>query len=149
MGQSLRLLVCSEAEADLYAYRRGREPGRIVRMIRGRRCTVLDRCMAEWAAAMQFPYCFEGTWESWATSMRELKWPADAKVLLMVTVLDRVLPRAKADFAEMLRSLETLAAGNAEFATGMEIVLQCDSAHAEDVQVRLDGIGAKIRPMEE
>jgi hypothetical protein len=149
MGQSLRLLVCSEAEADLYAYRRGREQRRIVRMIRGRRCTVLDRCMAEWAAAMQFPYCFEGTWESWRTSMRELKWPADAKVLLMVTALDRVLPRAKADFAEMLRSLEALVAGTEESATGMEVVLQCDSAHAEDVQVRLEGVGAKIRPMEE
>lgn len=149
MPQPLQLLVCSEAEADLYAFRRQRERGQVVRIIRGRRCAVRDRCMAEWAAAMQFPYCFEGTWDSWRTSMRELQWPAGTKVLLIATAMNRVLPRAKGDFVELVRGLAELAAGDTDGAVATEIVLQCEPSHMEELKVRLGGVGVSIRAIDQ
>jgi len=130
------ILICSEAEADLYAYRRGREAGVVVRVIRGRRCATLDRCMAEWGAAMQLPYCFEGTWPSLRQSLDDLVWPEGAKLVLLLTDAQRILPRAASDFAQMLQILAEYKAGKA---AGVEIVVHAEAQHAQTVRQRLAG----------
>lgn len=139
----LRLLKCSEAEADLYAYRQGREDGTVVRIIRGRRCSVLDRCMAEWAAALQFPYCFEGTWDSFRQSLQDLSWRAD-RLVLLISSADRVLPRAAGDFAELLKSLEGYAASSRQ---SVSVVLQADGRVSDALAERLSRAGVKILEM--
>jgi hypothetical protein len=137
MHQPLKLLICPEAEADLYAYRRGRE-GATVRIIRGRRCAVIDRCMAEWAAALQFPYVFEGTWESFAHCLRDLHLTAGGKVVILITNLDRVLPRATADFAQLFQTLGDHAnQPHGGSGLAMELVLHVEQRSAEQVQKRL------------
>lgn len=141
MSEPLQLRVCSEAEADLYAYRRRREADVAVRMIRGQRCGTLQRCMGEWAAALQFPYCFEETWESFAAQLAELQWGEgmrgerggrDARGVLIVTNLGEVLPRSAADFAAMLRCL----AGHV-CQKPVELILHCESRDRQAVERRL------------
>lgn len=138
MQQPVRLLACPEAEADLYAYRRGRE-GTTVRIIRGRRCAVIDRCMAEFAAALQFPYVFEGTWESFAQCLHELRLAPGGSLVILITNLDRVLPRAMADFTRMLQVLLEGApqpAGGGGRAS-IELLLHVETRAAGQVQKRL------------
>lgn len=108
MNVALYVLICSEAEADLHAYRRGREAGVTVRIIRGTRCTVLDRCMGELAAALQLPYCFENTWGSFTQCLKDVQWPS-GRLVLLLSRADRILPRAPADFAAFLRALQQYA----------------------------------------
>ncbi len=145
-----RLMVCSEAEADLYAFRRGRESDLLVRIIRGRRCAVMDRCMAEWGAAMQLPYCFEGTWDSLGQCLQELAWPAGKVLIILITNAERVLPRASGEFAKMLEVLD--AYGKCEEThrpSGLEVVLHAEERSAEMLTKRLASAGIAIRPIGE
>lgn len=151
MTNAIRLLICSEAEADLYAYRRGREPGCTVRILRGRRCSVLDRCMAEWAAAMQLPYCFEGTWPSLKQGLEELNWPPGTTLVLVLTNVNRILPRHPSDFAELTRVISDFAAnrpGRAAAPASIEVILHAEPRHAADAQSRLAGT-VSFTPIEE
>ena len=144
----MRLLICSEAEADLHAYRRSREPGLAVRFIRGRRCAVLDRCMGEFAAAMQLPYCFEGTWASLRQSLAELVWPEGTRLMLVVTCVNRVLPRAGDEFAAMLRTLADFAQDSGG-AGDVQVVFHAEPRYQADVQRRIVSTGINIQLVEE
>lgn len=149
MHNPVRLLICPEAEADLYAFRRGRE-GAIVRIIRGKRCTVIDRCMAEWAAALQFPYCFEGTWESFRQCLRDLHLAPGKSLVILITNSNRILPRANADFVQMLGSLDEHSpklAGSSGPAS-IDLVLHGESRAAEELQKRLAACEIEYRPMD-
>jgi hypothetical protein len=146
MREAVRLMICPEGEADLYAYRRTRE-GATIRIIRGRRCAVMDRCMAEWAAAMQFPYIFDGTWESFAQCLRDVHLAPGGKLVILITNLDRVLPRAAADFAQLFQALSDFdaklpASGGP---ASLELVLHAQGASAEQVEKRLSAAGIEYR----
>ncbi len=152
MNDAIRLLVCSEAEADLYAYRRGRETGSVVRIIRGQRCATLDRCMAEWGAAMQLPYCFEGTWQSLKQGLDDLSWPEGTRLVLLLTVAQRILPRASADFAQMLQVLRDYQAGKARqpgAPISVEIILNAEARHAPTVEQRLAAANVSFIALQE
>lgn len=146
MHDPVRLLICPEAEADLYAYRRARD-GAVVRIIRGRRCSVIDRCMGEWAAALQFPYCFEATWESFRQSLRDLRLAPGNPLVLLITNASRVLPRAKADFAGLLQVLGEYSAMRGAQAP-LEIILQAESRDAEELTTRLSSLAVEVRAMD-
>lgn len=150
MNSPFRLLACSEAEADLYAWRRAREAGLVVRIIRGRRCAVLDRCMAEFAAAMQFPYCFEPNWSSFAASLSDLQFSPGARLLLILTHVGRILPRASADFARLIEILHNFAQGcDPARLSDVEIILHGDPVEIPTIEKRTLAAGAHIRPIEE
>lgn len=140
-SKGLRLLTCPEAEADLYAFRRGREPGTTVRIIRGSRCAVLDRCMAEWAAAMQFPYCFESTWPSFRQSLHDIAWRGAERVVVLVASANKVLPRAAGDFAELLRALEQYGASERP---AIEVVLQTEARFCDSLIERAARADVKL-----
>lgn len=140
-ANGLKVLACSEAEADLHAFRRGREAATVVRIIRGHRCSVLDRCMAEWAAAMQFPYCFEGTWPSFRQSLQDLTWRGADRVVILITSANKVLPRATADFAEMLHSLEQYAANEKP---EVSVVLQTEARFVDALIERSSRANVKL-----
>ena len=146
MPKSVQLLICPEAEADLYAYRRARD-GAVVRIIRGQRCCVIDRCMGEWAAALQFPYCFEPTWESFRQSLRDSRLAPGKSLLLIITNSNRLLPRAKADFVQLLQSLDQYSTMPSAPAT-LEIVLHSQSRDAEEVQSRLVSAAIEFSTMD-
>lgn len=152
MNNAIRMLICSEAEVDLYAYRRGREPGCTVRIVRGRRCRVLDRCMAEWGAAMQLPYCFEGTWQSLRQCLGELEWPANTTLVILVTSVDRILPRMADDLNELLQILADFAT-NRPLRTGapanVEVILHAEPRYAQDARRRLASTSVSFAPIEE
>lgn len=144
-ANGLKLLACSEAEADLYAFRRGREAETVVRIIRGQRCTVLDRCMSEWAAAMQFPYCFEGTWASFRQSLQDLNWRSAERVVILITTANKVLPRAWADFAEMLQCLEQYAASERP---EVSVVLQTETRFVDALVERSSRADVKLEALD-
>lgn len=145
-----RLLICSEAEADLYAFRRGRDEQVEVRIIRGRRCAVMDRCMAEFGAAMQLPYCFEGTWDSLRQSLLENPRFEGKLLIFLITNIDRVLPRSNADLIKMLEVLGEHALCNEKHKPfGVEIILHAEERASEAVQNRLKSAGIAVRPMDE
>lgn len=156
MNSAIRMLICSEAEADLYAYRcgRGREPGIVVRIIRGKRCSVLDRCMAEWGAAMQLPYCFEGTWPSLRQSLEELNWPAGTTLVLVLTNVNRMLPRLGEDFNQLMQAVADVAAGRSSrqrpgAPAAVEVILHAEPRHAEETRRRLAAANVSFAPIEE
>ena len=148
MTQPSRLLICSEAEADLHAYRLSREPGIAIRFIRGRRCAVLDRCMGEFAAAFQLPYCFEGTWPSLALSLKDTTWPAGTRLLLLITCVNRVLPRAAADFTSLMQTLLDFASTSTNL-SGMEILLHVEPRYQQQTLSRFAAAGIPLRAVEE
>ncbi len=151
MAQPIKLLICPEAEADLYAYRRRREQGTTVRIIRGRRCAVIDRCMAEWAAALQFPYVFEGTWDSFAECLNELEFPQGHRLLVIViTNLERLLPRAGADFAQLFQVLSDygIHMKTTPDSEVLEVVVHAEARVAEQVQQRLKNANIEYVPIE-
>ena len=152
MNSAIRMLICSEAEVDLYAYRRGREPRCIVRIIRGKRCLVLDRCMAEWGAAMQLPYCFEGTWPSLRQSLQDSEWPADVTLVILLTSVNRILPRVATEFGQLLQMLSDFATNPPRrpgSPANVEVVLHAEPRYAEDARRRLANADVSFAPIEE
>lgn len=149
---AIRMLICSEAEVDLYAYRRSRQPGCIVRIIRGRRCSVLDRCMAEWGAAMQLPYCFEGTWRSLRQCLEELDWPPNTTLVILVTSVNRIMPRVADDLNQMLQILADFATNRPQrpgTPANVEVVIHAEPRYAEDARRRLASTSVSFAPIEE
>ncbi len=152
MNNAIRMLNCSEAEVDLYAYRRSRAADCVVRIIRGKRCSVLDRCMAEWGAAMQLPYCFEGTWPSLRQCLEELNWPAGTTLVILVTSVSRILPRAPDDLRQMLQILADFATNRTRrpgAPASVEVVVHAEPQYADDARRRLTTIGVSFAPIEE
>ena len=138
------LIVCPEGEAELWAYRQRRQPGTFLRILRGRRCATLDRCLAEIAAAMQLPYCMEPTWASLRENWPDGDFPAVDRGILMITVAHRLLQRHPDDFASLAAMLADLAAGKLVCHTGpahWRIVLHCETRFRALVQNRLDVAG--------
>lgn len=135
----LQLLICPEAEADLHAYRLGRDPRLLVRILRGTRCAVLDRCMGEWGAAMQLPYCFEGTWDSLEQCLSDLPWVQGRPLLLLITSANRLLPRSSSDVLAMIAVLSRFAdSGRPQ---SLDLLLHVEPRHADDFTARLQRLG--------
>ncbi len=152
MTSAIRMLICSEAEVDLYAFRRSRETGRVVRIIRGSRCSVLARCMAEWGAAMQLPYCFEGTWPSLRQSLDELTWPANTTLVILVTMINRVLPRAPGELDQMLQTMVDFAKNGTRrrgAPAGIELILHAEPRYAQDARQILAATSVRLTPVEQ
>jgi Barstar (barnase inhibitor) len=158
LGKGLHLLIGTEAEADLYAYRRGRDAGVTVRILRGNRCGTLERCMDEFAAALQLPYCFEGTLVSLDQQLEEMHWPTE-RVILLLTNLEATLRRPAGTLAELLRILERYVDSNSggqtpasapvrasarDSARAVELVLHCEPRHAQAVRGRLLAAGISV-----
>lgn len=135
MAGDIQLLVCPEAEADLYVYRRSRESALQSRIIRGQRCSVIDRCMGELSAALQLPYCFEGAWPSLEQCLADLQWVKGRPLLLVFTSAQRILPRASGDLAQMLAVFRRF--GDSGAVPSLEIVLQVEARFEEELRSRL------------
>jgi hypothetical protein len=151
MSNAIRMLICPEAEVDLYAFRRSREKGCVVRIIRGSRCSVLSRCMAEWGAAMQLPYCFEGTWTSLRRSLEELTWPANTTLVILVTMINRVMPRAPGELDQMLQTMVDFAKNRARrpgAPSGIELILHAEPRYAQDARQLLAATSVRLTPVE-
>ena len=138
------LMVCPEGEAELWAYRQRRQPGTFLRILRGRRCATLDRCLAEIAAAMQLPYCLEPTWASLRDNWPDGDFPAVGCGILLITVAHRMLQHRPDEFASLAAILADLAAGKLACHAGpatWRIVFHCETRFCATVQNRLDAAG--------
>lgn len=105
------LLTCPDGEAELWAYRHRRDPSTFLRILRGRRCATLDRCMAEIAAALQLPYCTQPTWPSLRENLSDGDYPPADRGIILITGAQRLLQRHPDDFRELAAILHDMAAG--------------------------------------
>ena len=138
------LMVCPEGEAELWAYRHRREADTFLRILRGRRCVTLDRCMGEIAAAFQLPYCTEPTWASLRDNFPDGDFPPARHGILLITSAHRILQRHPEDFASLTAILADLSSGKLACPSGpatWRIAFHTESRFRAPVQNRLDAAG--------
>ncbi len=84
------VLVGRERDIDIML-QRSKQPGRIDRIIRGKRCTMDKELFQEFAAALQFPYYFGENWNAFDECISDLNWLDVECCSIAITNCDQLL----------------------------------------------------------
>ncbi len=80
----VHLVVMPEAEMDDLGRTAPLDAGAVVRVVRGRNCTIARDLFKEWGAALQFPSYFGENWDAFEECLLDLEWlPAKGYVFIL------------------------------------------------------------------
>ena len=133
------LVCCPEGEVDNFVFLMRKKALGVVCVIRGQRCAQENQCLAEWAAALQFPWYFGHNWDAFDECIADLEWWDASCYLVIVTNIDRVLAHSERDFRILLDILH----GRMREDVPFHVMFHCSEEYEATVFKRLEGAGVR------
>lgn len=135
-----------------------RDSGLTVRVVRGLKMVGFDGLMAEFAAALQFPYYFGENWVAFQECLEDMDWlpTGQGVVIAVMDAADVLSDETDADLGVLVRSFMRAQATYARPVADGEwwdrpaipfhVVLQCDPKSPKRLDKWLDA-GALLKPI--